>query len=131
MGVLSSIALLLQGSEMGPMQNAAFAGVVMSTTLLLGGMLLTKAFSKPPPTIPGPPPHPIFLNTLDILRNMPRLVDWVMEMCALYGGKTGLGTWRILLRFAPSFVVVNDPENIKRILENIDIYAKGPMFRKM
>lgn len=73
----------------------ALAGGVFSVALLTGGVLIKTVLSSNDKAAgkkaPSPPIHPIFLNTFDLLSNMPRLLDWILEACAKYGGKTGLG----------------------------------------
>jgi hypothetical protein len=88
-----------------PFLLAAAAGVAVATAVCLllhivlmnrggrktGTATTTKA-TKPTPMLPG---YPIIGSTVEVLANMPRFLDWMLERTRApeLGGADGLGGW--------------------------------------
>lgn len=68
---------------------------------------------------------PVFGNILQILINMEREEDWLLELCKFYGY-----TYRWWIPFSPNYIVTIDPVNVKHILQS-DIYKKSDSFREI
>ncbi len=79
---------------------------------------------------PSPPGHgPVLENTVEVLANMPRFLDWLLDLSRKYGGEDGLGTWSFRVALQPRMTIVHDPDNVRHVLQNVNIYGKGPVWR--
>jgi hypothetical protein len=67
---------------------------------------------------------------VQVLENLPRFLDWFLECSRKYGNESGQGTWAFGVLLQPRMTVTNDPENLKHVLGNVDLYGKGPVWRR-
>lgn len=79
--------------------------------------------------VPGPPPRWPLGNTMELAENEHRFLDWLLDGSRAYGGKDGLGAWAFSVAFLPKDTVVHDPECVRHVLMNVDLYGKGPVWR--
>lgn len=86
-----------------PMLRFDFAQSNQSMLLLLG-LLAIFIFvgvvaGRKTRRLPGPPSHSFLLNnSLEVLSNLPRMLDWLLENSLKYGGEGGLGAWTFQVR---------------------------------
>ena len=72
-------------------------------------------------TIPGPKPHWLLGNLMEMRANMPRFNEWMMETMQKYGKSCS-----ITLPLFPPFITTTDPGNVEHVLKtNFDNYVKG------
>lgn len=126
------LAMLLPAQLRDRGASAALVGA-----LVLAGALIIRAAtlkSKTPRNKDGEPlPRPAstlpFLgNTLDLLRNSPRLHDWIMETTLSFGGKP----WLLQALGQPQMVVLTTPEANEDIQHRlIDKFSKGKLLHEI
>jgi hypothetical protein len=120
-----SSAIPLAFVSVGVLAVAGLAAVIISS-LGRGGPKSRQG------ALPGPAGDGTFLaNSLEVQANLPRLLDWTLEQSLKYGGEDGQGTWSFKIFMQPSMTVTHNPDNVRHILMNVNIYGKGPVFRKI
>lgn len=99
-----ALLALLKGDGPGstPLLLSAAAGALCCLLLLLlttahqkrRGAASTSTSNKPTKPLPTLPGHPMIGNTLEMLNNLPRFLEWLLECTRKpeLGGADGLGT---------------------------------------
>jgi len=118
--------LKLAGME--PLQQQAVTTGVVAALILLVIMFGLK--SRGQDNLPGPPSIPLLGNTIEVTKNLDRILEWWVDCARQYGGKDMFTTWKFEVLGQPKFVVNNNPKNVERILTEVDIYGKGPIWRR-
>lgn len=82
--------------------------------------------SRPKLTVTGPPCYPFIGNSVQILRNLNTLLEFLTLNCKTYGH-----VWKFKIPFGVEGLVVTHPDNLEHFLKtNFHKYEKGPDFHE-
>lgn len=96
----------------------AVGSAIVIITLLLDSLRSRKRI------IPGPKPHPLLGNAVEILRNYHRFLDFMLDLQKVHGNTYGLR-----IPFQPAMVATTNVKNIEYVLKtNFENFVKGPHF---
>ena len=78
---------MLGSSEITTTSNLTW--LVLGLTISFFAMMYIVLGLNTKKSLPGPPGN----NTIEVVKNLPRFLDWLLEQTRLYGGQDGLGSW--------------------------------------
>ena len=131
MGTLDSLTAVMSTV---PLTSVSVGFLVLAglTAVIISSLGRGGAKSREGRALPGPAGDGTFLaNSLEVMANLPRLLDWLLDQSLKCGGEDGLGTWSFKIFMQPNMTVTHSPDNVRHILMNINSYGKGPVFRKI